>query len=282
MRRFFFIALLMFSIMPQNAKAVESAWSSASEVQARILSGVETIGAQNEFDAALELRLSPGWHTYWRSPGEAGLAPRFNWEGSENLSEALVKYPLPSRIDEAGFVTFGYDGDIILPLKIKPEEPNKAMKINLGLDVMVCKEICIPEHLELELDIDAGQGKNSGHMAVIKRANSKVPMHMSGQGLEIGNITVTQDTIVATIESKRGFDQSEIFFEINEIALPGKVERQIDPADEKKAIYKIAIPQDVQEHQQFIGRSSLPFAGAAITITFSDGQNAVEGTLIIH
>ena len=52
--------------------------------------------------AAVEIRLAPGWHTYWRVPGEAGIPPRFDWSGSQNLAAVAYEWPRPEIIVSYG------------------------------------------------------------------------------------------------------------------------------------------------------------------------------------
>ena len=61
--------------------------------ESRILTGWRD--ANGTHYAALEIMLAPGWKTYWRTPGDAGIPPQFNWSGSENLSAVGVSYPVP-------------------------------------------------------------------------------------------------------------------------------------------------------------------------------------------
>jgi DsbC/DsbD-like thiol-disulfide interchange protein len=68
--------------------------------------------------AALRLTLAPGWHTYWRSPGEAGIPPRFDWTGSRNLTSVALHWPQPQIFDQNGLRTLGYEGDVILPIDV--------------------------------------------------------------------------------------------------------------------------------------------------------------------
>ncbi|MDO5659137.1 MAG: protein-disulfide reductase DsbD family protein [Paracoccus sp. (in: a-proteobacteria)] len=91
--------------------------------------------------SALELVLSPGWKTYWRSPGDAGIPPSFDWEGDAAVE---VHWPQPALIDSAGMVTLGYEDRVIVPLTASGDGP-LAAKIELGL----CEAVCVPADLSL-------------------------------------------------------------------------------------------------------------------------------------
>src|SRR3546814_17092667 len=47
----------------------------------------------------LRVRLAPGWKFYWRTPGEGGVPPQFDWTGSQNLKAAQMVWPAPHRIN---------------------------------------------------------------------------------------------------------------------------------------------------------------------------------------
>jgi DsbC/DsbD-like thiol-disulfide interchange protein len=93
--------------------------------------------------AALHLSLAPGWHTYWRSPGEAGIPPRFDWTGSDNLASVAFRWPQPQIFDQNGLRTLGYTGDVILPIDITAAAKG-PVALNATIDLGVCDTICVP------------------------------------------------------------------------------------------------------------------------------------------
>ena len=99
----------------------------------------------------IEIALDPGFKTYWRSPGESGLPPAFDWAGSENLSAAEVLWPAPHRFEDAGGVAYGYKDRVLLPVRVSPNDAAKPLRLALKLDYGVCKDICIPAQASLAL-----------------------------------------------------------------------------------------------------------------------------------
>jgi suppressor for copper-sensitivity B len=161
---------IAFMLLPVSfAHAMETQWADSEQVRARLLTGVESAG-EKDFEALLHLQLAEGWHTYWHHPGDAGLPPRFDWSGSENIEGVDISWPAPIRKQELDFYTLAYDGDVQMPLLVKIKEPGKAVKLHLKLAVMVCKDICIPQNLELVLNIPAGVGEVSSKQALIDAA----------------------------------------------------------------------------------------------------------------
>jgi DsbC/DsbD-like thiol-disulfide interchange protein len=94
--------------------------------------------------AAIEIRLAPGWHTYWRVPGEAGIPPTFDWSGSVNLASVSYEWPRPSVFESYGLRTYGYADALVLPVLLTPEDPAAPIEVDLDLDFGVCDDICVP------------------------------------------------------------------------------------------------------------------------------------------
>jgi len=104
--------------------------------------------------AALRLTLAPGWKTYWRTPGDAGIPPYFDWSGSDNLRGVGITWPAPEVFLTAGMRTIGYSGDLILPITLAPSRAGQPMTITANLDIGVCSDICVPHQMTLTAVID--------------------------------------------------------------------------------------------------------------------------------
>lgn len=99
--------------------------------------------------AALRLRMAPGWHTYWRIPGDAGIAPRFDWSRSQNVLAIEPIWPRPSVFDQNGLRSFGYEGELVLPLRITARDRDRPMAIMGALSIGVCRDTCVPVDLQV-------------------------------------------------------------------------------------------------------------------------------------
>lgn len=98
---------------------------------------------------ALDLQLSPGWKTYWRNPGDAGIPASFDWGGSTNLGEVTYLWPTPEVIDSGGIRSIGYHDELVLPIRITPADPEQPVDLRTTIDFGLCETICVPGHLEL-------------------------------------------------------------------------------------------------------------------------------------
>ncbi|MFK7836387.1 MAG: protein-disulfide reductase DsbD domain-containing protein [Sulfitobacter sp.] len=109
--------------------------------------------------AALRIKLAPGWKTYWRTPGDAGIPPQFSWSGSRNLRAASVAWPAPSVFLTAGMRTIGYTGDVVLPIVLAPRKAGAPITVKANLDIGVCSDICVPHQMSLSAVIDDANTK---------------------------------------------------------------------------------------------------------------------------
>ena len=143
-----------------HSSAVPAAAEDASRWDGDARSAIRLIAGSRSGDivrAGVEIRLKPGWHTYWRYPGDAGVPPRFDFQGSQNIKSVDVRWPAPKRLPEAGMTAIGYDRDVILPLVIVPQDPAKPVVLRLKLDYAVCEKLCVPADGKAELALADGR-----------------------------------------------------------------------------------------------------------------------------
>lgn len=103
--------------------------------------------------AGLKVTLAPGWKTYWRAPGDAGIPPRFNWSGSQNLKGLRVHWPVPDVFWQSGLRSVGYADQVILPIVVSPSDPSAPVVLSGAIDLGVCEDICIPVMLQIEASL---------------------------------------------------------------------------------------------------------------------------------
>lgn len=128
-------------------------WAKGAQSEARLI-GAGAAPDGGGFLAGIEIRLEPHFITYWRDPGDAGVPPTFSFAGSTNLKSASVRYPAPSRLDEAGAEAFGYEDDVVFPILVEPVDPSKPVSLAVTLDYASCHDICLPAHADLRLALD--------------------------------------------------------------------------------------------------------------------------------
>jgi suppressor for copper-sensitivity B len=143
------------------------------DIKADLTVGGSTAAAPDETWLGVHLKLGPGWKTYWKSPGDAGLPTEFDWSGSSNVVDAEVQWPAPSRLSIFGFETVGYTHEVLFPVRLKVRDPNVEARIRLKLAVYACSAICVREERMLDATIRPGAAGPS--QAAIDAWRSKVP-----------------------------------------------------------------------------------------------------------
>lgn len=98
---------------------------------------------------AVHLRLAQGWKTYWRSPGDAGIPPEFDFSGSANIKGVKIHWPRPEVFDFNGMRTIGYTRDLVLPVEIWPQRADEAVEVSATMDLGVCSNICVPASVNM-------------------------------------------------------------------------------------------------------------------------------------
>src|ERR1700758_534402 len=100
----------------------------------------------------IAIQLQPGWKTYWRTPGDSGVPPRFDFSKSENVEAVTVLWPAPLLFDDgAGGHALGYHDKVVLPLRIVIKNADKPVTLRAAINYAVCEKICIPVEANAEL-----------------------------------------------------------------------------------------------------------------------------------
>jgi DsbC/DsbD-like thiol-disulfide interchange protein len=92
----------------------------------------------------VEIQLEPGWHTYWRVPGDAGVPPQFDFSDSQNVADVQVEYPVPHRYHDGVSVSVIYKDRVVFPITVRPVDPGQPVVLSLNLFYGACADVCIP------------------------------------------------------------------------------------------------------------------------------------------
>ncbi len=104
----------------------------------------------------LQLTMDPGWHTYWRNPGDAGLATGVRWEFPEGFSAGPIQWPVPERIETSSIVSYGYEGDALLLSQMTPPKtltPGASVPLKGRVDWVECRDVCVKRQAEVSLEL---------------------------------------------------------------------------------------------------------------------------------
>ena len=145
-----FAAIVLASSLTIEARAEDaSPWLRDGHSAVRLLAGSRS-GAVLLGGVAFQLQ--PGWKTYWRTPGDSGVPPRFDFSKSDNVEAVTVLWPAPAKFDDgAGGHSMGYHDQIVLPLRIVAKNADKPVTLRADINYAVCEKICIPVQANAEL-----------------------------------------------------------------------------------------------------------------------------------
>jgi DsbC/DsbD-like thiol-disulfide interchange protein len=147
-----FAATLLASSLALEARAQDaSPWQRDAHSAVRLLAGSRS-GAV--LMGGIAFQLEPGWKTYWRTPGDSGVPPRFDFSKSENIEAVTVLWPAPTKFDDgAGGYSLGYHNQVVLPLRIVAKNADKPVTLRADINYAVCEKLCIPVEASAELAI---------------------------------------------------------------------------------------------------------------------------------
>jgi DsbC/DsbD-like thiol-disulfide interchange protein len=172
--------------MPAAAQTV-TPWNDHPHSRVRLVASSDNM-------VGVELVLAPGWKTYWRMPGDAGVPPTFDWAGSKNVGEAHVHYPVPTIMPDSGGVAVGYMGAVTFPVRLAPADPTAPVTVRLALSYGVCKDVCIPIDTTLEFDLPAGL-RGLAAAPQVTSALARVPRRVDDAARSIPALTAVKASL---------------------------------------------------------------------------------------
>jgi thiol:disulfide interchange protein/DsbC/DsbD-like thiol-disulfide interchange protein len=145
------LMLVLIMIAHAPAHALESAPVSSKRAVATLVTETDAMQPGKPLRVGLRLRMADGWHTYWKNPGDAGVAPELTIEGG---SQSAIDWPTPRRVAEGSVMTYSYTGEVLLPVTLTAA----TGAIKAHAQWLVCKDICVPEEgdFSLTLPIETG------------------------------------------------------------------------------------------------------------------------------
>jgi len=162
------------------AWALESAPVVSKRATATLVSDTDTWSAGMPFRVALRLQLAPGWHTYWKNPGDAGAPPELTLDTPAGGIVGPIEWPAPRRLAEGQLMTYGYTDAVLLPVSVTlpeqpgPEQPGPATLV-AHATWLVCKDICVPEEGTFRLDLPQGPPAPSAQGPLFAAHDRAVP-----------------------------------------------------------------------------------------------------------
>lgn len=234
------------------ARAASSGWMGDARAQARLVTASDGV-AGTTLRAGLEFRFPPGWHGYWRTPGDAGVAPHLDWSRSAGVAAADLAWPAPTRLVVEGLQNAVYTGDVVLPLTLHLREAHAPAQLRLALDYATCSNVCVPEHADLALDLPAAAGTlapPSAQAASLDAASRMLPLPPAQAGFSIVSATLAAPSTnrsgaphlqVRVRSTTQPFVAPDLFVEGAGSGLPAAPEVRLSD-DRHEARFDVALP----------------------------------------
>ena len=270
--------LAVAGVVAAPALAGESTpWVNSEFSQVRLVAATRAVGQGGSVQLGLQIRLDRGWKTYWRSPGDAGVPPHFDWTGSDNLAAVEPAWPAPARFSLAGFDTFGYVDEVVLPFTVMLARPGEPLAARLSLVYATCAELCYLNEVKLVLDLPAGLPARTPFARLIERYRERVPVRDGAGPFEsvrarmAGSVAEPRLEVTATLTGADKFEDPDVFVEgPDDVSFAAPRVRVADGG--RRATFTMRV------HAR-LGTPDL--AGHKVILTLVDGVRATERTAIV-
>ena len=238
-----------------------SAWDGDQRAAVRLIAGAQRGTVRR---AGIEIRLAPGWKTYWRYPGDSGIPPRFDFSHSKNVKSVTVRYPAPHRLTDESGTSIGYKHGVVFPLDIVPQNAAQPVMLAVKADYAVCEKICIPAEGKAELNVTGRPGVQDGWL---KQNDALVPVAAQigeGETLAVRSVTRENKRILVDVAAPGAI---ELFAEgpAADWALPVPAPVDGAPAGQQRFAFELeGLPPNTRP------------GGATLMLTAVSGGQAIE------
>ena len=190
-----------------------SPWADDLRSSLRLIAGQNAESADT-LRAGIEIKLQPGWHTYWRYPGDSGVPPRFVFAASDNVATVKVLYPAPHAFSDEAGVIIGYKDQVVFPLHVVPRDRSKPVTLRLKADYAVCDKLCVPVEAKAELTLSGAADTETDTLLKAAEANvpKEVPAAAIGLKAHIASDDKRKPLIFVELEAPTG-KKVEMFVE---------------------------------------------------------------------
>jgi thiol:disulfide interchange protein DsbD len=171
-----FIACLFVLVFALPAQAADG---KSPHITARLIADSATVAPNGDVTLALDYTPAPGWHTYWINPGDTGLPPKFKWNLPDGLTVSEAQFPVPELLPAFGLMSYGFTGRTVLLIPAHNGSSLQAgdtLPIRAHVDFLVCADVCIPESLDVSLDLKVGPPKPGTEASIIDKARKALPV----------------------------------------------------------------------------------------------------------
>ncbi len=261
------IALFLMGFLPAAAQI-----EPGPKVAARLIAERSIVAPGERVPVAFELKMKPGWHTYWINPGEAGAPTELKWKLPQGWQAAEIEWPYPKRLPVGPLMDYGYEGTVWLLTAVQAPQSAKSGDITLNAtgNWLVCREVCIPEDANLSLKLTvAEQGIANPVLAQqFAAARAKLPQVSPWLASYRAGDDKTLDIFLESPTLASARPVAANFFPLSEGMINGFTEQKLGIAD--NGIVLRTEPGRKFSWRKF--RSTEPELPGVIVLTSADGS----------
>src|SRR5437762_41348 len=176
-------SLLCWLLVAVAPHGLAQSYQGKQLVRAELLADTTAIVAGKSFTVGLLLRMAPGWHTYWKFSGDAGLPTELKWKLPPGWKIGEIRWPIPLKtIDPGDIQTYGYVDEVLLTQEVTPPPKieNSTIKLVADASWLVCEKICIPGGATLELELPVSASSQPANTELFPRYRRLLPQNWPG------------------------------------------------------------------------------------------------------
>src|SRR5215467_7301 len=177
------ISLLSWLIFAVGPSGNAQTYQGKQLVKAELLADTNAIVPGKAFTVGLLLRMAPGWHTYWKFSGDAGLPTELKWKLPPGWKIGEIQWPIPLKtVDPGDIETYGYENEVLLMQEVTPplKVDTSSVKLSTEANWLVCEKICIPGSATLQLDLPVASTSQPANTDVFARYRHLLPQNLRG------------------------------------------------------------------------------------------------------
>lgn len=230
MNRFVMLLGLLLAL-PLQLLAADTGWLTAPEhppVQVKLVQAGPYDAEKNHYPALLKVKLEDEWKTYWRSPGEGGIAPRLNWDESENIESVDWLWPVPERFSLLGVETQGYQHDIDFPLLLTPSTSGAPLTFNATLTLPSCTTVCVLTDYEITLPFTPDLAVDDQLNHEYQQAVSRVPRPANIISTQQAVWDANREQLSISLTNPRGWNKPAVYVDELEESIFSKPKFSVD------------------------------------------------------
>ena len=173
------VLLTLFAWLITAPSLLRAAPEVVGAVTVELIAETTQVQSGTTFNVALDFKLEPHWHIYWKNPGASGLPVEIVWDLPEGFVAGEILWPAPERIELGGLMNYGYENAVTLMVPIQATEGLKlgaAVPIQAEVSWLVCEEFCMPGDASLSLELTAGpEAVASAQASAFGAARERLP-----------------------------------------------------------------------------------------------------------